>query len=758
MIEYKLYGYLHLAGIQFAHEDGIRMAEIIVTAVTPEAVVEVVQGGADAVCIVPTGLGEERPQNQKRDKEQAVVENREIFTVRTFRDSVEYCKVRGVRAYLCLESFPLDGDMERLEKIIRLAVRCDMDAIVLADMGLFRLARKIAPEMPAYAGLGMNIHNAFGAQCIKTMGFSGVFLAPEMTARQVELIKKTLSAVKLIVTVHGRVCTAYGGTCKLTEMLHWDAGSAYECGMVCEMRHGYGSQATDYPLTGKERCLISKLDELREMGIEDYYILDRSGKDGRAGAAAEAYSKVVKNREKPDEHIRLLQEISLRGDLTEGGWSGLWGKDTFGTFVPDAGAKYLEELKKELKGRERRNVPVRFAVIIRRGVRSIMAIQDDRGNTFKVQGEMPVRETKSPLVAARVKTQLYNLENTPYYCDGVKAVVDENVMLPADEIIRMRTELLEKITQARGELHPATEEELQPEIKYVGEREKLRFTISVASAEQLSMEMLEMAPEIIFIPIQTAAENITTLRPFLRAKETEVCVSLPPVVGDDELRELNNMLFVVKKAGIKSAQVDNLGQYELAKRAGFEVIRAGMGFSARSGGALKELKNLGFSSVCLSYAVPLRDVERMVKTITTEIIAYGRVPLMYTRGCLIKNKSGRCCCESENHIVDDKANVYPLMKNFGCRNVMLSAEKIFMGGLGARLRQCGATYGRLNFTTENSRECLSVMQRYMRGGSYEPNAWGTGIYLVGESGEEKERGKRFKEFSERLWEKRFRSR
>ena len=733
------------------------MAEIIVTAVTPQAVAEAVQGGADALCIVPTGLGEEKPQSQKRDREQAA-ENNEIFTVHTFRDSVVYCKVRGVRTYLCLENFPVDGEMERMEKIIRLAARCDMDAVVLADMGLLRLVRRVTPEMPVYAGLGMNIHNAFGVQSVKELGFSGVFLAPEMTARQVELIRKTVSAVKLIVTVHGRTCTAYGGTCRLTEMLHGDAGSTYECAMVCEMRHGYGSQATDYPLTVKERCLIRRMDELKSIGIESCYILDRSGTDGRAGAAAEAYSKVIKSGEKPDGHIKTLREISLRGGLTEGGWSGLWEKDTFGTFVPDAGAEYLAAFKEELKGRERRNVPVRFVALIRRGARSVMAVQDDKGNMFKVQGEMPVRETKSPLVAARVKTQLYNLENTPYYCDGVKVVVDENVMLPADEIIRMRTELLEQLTQARSQLHPAAEEELPPEIKYVGEREKLRFTVSVASAGQLSMEMLDMAPEIIYIPLQAAAEDITTLRPFIRAKETEVCVTLPPVVGDDELRELNNMLFLVKKAGVRSAQVENLGQYELAKRSGFETIRAGLGLNVRSGSALKELKALGVASVCLSFAVTMRDIEQMVKTVTTELIAYGRVPLMYTRGCLIKNKSGRCCCESENHIVDDKANVYPLMRSFGCRNVMFSAEKIFMGGLGARLRQCGATYGRLNFTTENSRECLLVMQRYMRGGSYEPNAWGTGLYFAGENKEEKERGKFFRELSERIWDKKFRSR
>ena len=126
------------------------MAEIIVTAVTPQAVAEAVQGGADALCIVPTGLGEEKPQNQKRDREQAA-ENNEIFTVHTFRDSVVYCKVRGVKTYLCLENFPVDGEMERMEKIIRLAARCDMDAVVLADMGLLRLVRRVTPEMPVYA-------------------------------------------------------------------------------------------------------------------------------------------------------------------------------------------------------------------------------------------------------------------------------------------------------------------------------------------------------------------------------------------------------------------------------------------------------------------------------------------------------------------------------------------------------------------------------------------------------------------------------
>ena len=715
------------------------MSLLIVPAACPEAVTAAVESGANAVCMVPRGLGEEHTQEKKNSKD--APEAPASFTVRSFRDSVVYCRMRGIKTYLTLENFPLDKDLPLMEKIIRLAGRCDMDGVVVSDLGVLRMVRSITPDMKVIAGLQMSIHNAFGVSFLKEQEFDGVFLAPEMTGEQISRLRKTVSGMQLIVTVHGRVCTSYGGRCHLTEMLHPESGTPYSCGRVCEMRHGYGSQATDYPLTLKERCLAGEMRELEKMGITDFFITDQEARPDYIAAVTQVYRDIIDKKTRGGEYLDLLGRISERGGVTQGCFGDLYDKSQFGhmTEVQGKAKEYLATALQDAKERPRATVPVKYAALIRKGAATIMAVQDEDGHMFKVSGAMPQREEISPLVPARVKTLLYKQDGSVYYCTEAKVQVDDGMMVPLEELLRMKQELIEKLNEERKRILPQREGEMPPVIPFTGEKGKLSFTISVTTAEQLTIDMLDMKPAVVYVPIKEAADNIIRLKSYIRSEDTELCVTLPAAVDDSELHELNNLIFIVRKAGVESVQVENVGQIALAKNAGFKTLRGGLGLAARNSMALRELKSFGLSSACAAFTMTLTDMEKLSKTIDTEMVAYGRVPLMLTRGCLIKNKSGMCCCESENHIVDDKANNYPLLKAFGCRNVMFSAEKIFLGGLGARLRRSGVWGARLNFTTENPRECLLVMQRYIKGGSYEPNAWGTGLYLADDEGKNSEK-------------------
>jgi len=711
------------------------MTNLIVAAASPRAVRAAVESGADAVCVIPRGLG----PGDAGARDRAGDDN---FTVSSLRTAAEYCRLRGIRLYLMMENFPLDRDMDRMEKLLRLATRCGFFGAVVSDLGMARVVRAVTPDLRLYAGLQMSIHNAYGVHFLKENGYDGVFLAPEMTREQVDLLRRTVNDLDLVLTVHGRICSAYGGTCRLTEMTRPETGTAFTCGMVCEMPHGYGSQATDYPLTVKERCLAGLAEDVKTLSLGGWFITDQEGDASYLAAVTAIYRDILDIPSAEGDCENLLARLSKRGGVSPGGWAGRWEKADFGSMAPlsDRAKRYQDRALADAEEGTRACVPVRFAAVIRRGRGSLMAVQDADGHTFRVSGDMPVRDARNPLLAARVRTQLYKLEGTIYRCVGAKVQMDDGLMLPNEEILRMRDELLRLLTEARSEARPGTEGELPPAIRYMGERGPLQFTVSVTSGDQLSLEMLELKPAVVYVPLSEAAKiaGSAAFRAFLRARETEVCVTLPPAVGDDELQELRNELFLVKKAGVESVQVENVGQIPLAKMAGFKTLRGGLGLAARNSHALKALKAQGLQSACVSFTVPLRDMEQMLKTVDTEILAYGRVPLMVTRGCLIKNKSGLCSCESENHIVDERAKVYPLMKTFGCRNVMFSADKLFLGGLGARLRRTGVWGARLNFTTENQRECLSVMQRYMKGGSFEPNAWTTGLYLAGEE-EENER-------------------
>ena len=107
---------------------------------------------------------------------------------------------------------------------------------------------------------------------------------------------------------------------------------------------------------------------------------------------------------------------------------------------------------------------------------------------------------------------------------------------------------------------------------------------------------------------------------------------------------------------------------------------------------------------------------------------YGRLPLMITESCLIKNRSGRCACQNSNVLTDRKGAQFPVVKAPGCRNEILNSKKLFLADKAGDYERLGLWGARLAFTTENPRECVTVAERYLGRGSWEPNEFTRGLY------------------------------
>ena len=99
----------------------------------------------------------------------------------------------------------------------------------------------------------------------------------------------------------------------------------------------------------------------------------------------------------------------------------------------------------------------------------------------------------------------------------------------------------------------------------------------------------------------------------------------------------------------------------------------------------------------------------------TELITYGRLPLMLMENCIIKNRTGSCGCQNTNILTDRKGARFPVVSAPGCRNELLNSQKLFLADKAADYRRIGLWAQRLLFTTENPRECVQVAQRYLKG-------------------------------------------
>ena len=113
----------------------------------------------------------------------------------------------------------------------------------------------------------------------------------------------------------------------------------------------------------------------------------------------------------------------------------------------------------------------------------------------------------------------------------------------------------------------------------------------------------------------------------------------------------------------------------------------------------------------------MRDLS---KNMDTELITYGRLPLMIMENCIIKNRTGSCGCQNTNILTDRKGARFPVVSAPGCRNELFNSQKLFLADKAADYRRIGLWAQRLMFTTENPRECVQVARRYLEQGTGGP--------------------------------------
>ncbi len=114
-----------------------------------EAMVAAVQNGADAVYMGFGGLNARRSARNFTDEE--------------FREAVAYCHLRGVKVYLTLNTLVTDRELPAAAEALKKASDMGVDAILIQDWGIWRLAREIAPDVPLHASTQMSLHTLGGA-------------------------------------------------------------------------------------------------------------------------------------------------------------------------------------------------------------------------------------------------------------------------------------------------------------------------------------------------------------------------------------------------------------------------------------------------------------------------------------------------------------------------------------------------------------------------------------------------------------------
>ncbi len=693
------------------------MLELLSPAGSPEAVIAAVQNGADAVYM---GLG---IFNARRGAKN--------FSDEEFERAVRYCRIRGCKVYVTMNTLVGDREMEQAASLARRVSELGADAILVQDLGLLSVLKKAVPDVPLHASTQMSIHNLAGVEAAAEMGLTRAVLARELSFEQIKFITKHAS-IETEIFVHGALCFCHSGQCYMSSLIGRRSGNRGMCAQPCRMEYSLGGRLEDsHPLSLKDNCLIDRLREIEDAGVACVKIEGRMKRPEYTGIVTGIYSRIIKERREPTaDEIQTLTGAFSRQGFTQGYFNGTK-TDMFGirAETDKAGEKLYSEARKEYIGREERRVPVKFYTIVNAGEAVKAAAIDDLGNKVVAFGAEPQKAIRQAISSEVLSDRLGKTGGTPYYCTEVQSRVQNGLFLSASEINELRRKLVTALSERRAA--PPQRRSLPTPPLPTGQNAVTDpvMIYQVCMADQLTEELADTRPDYIYVPVRVMYDNFELVRIFSERGAVPVAV-LPRIIPDDEAAQLFSMLRELFDRGINEALVGNLGHIKLARKAGMK-IRADFGMNVFNSYSMDMLRQMGFLSATASFELRLAQVRDMAKCVPTELIAYGRLPLMISEQCVISHSLGSCSCQTPALLSDRMGSTFPVVREPEHRNVIYNSRKLFMADKNDELCGIGLWGMRLMFTTEGARECVQVAKRYKGEGDYQPNDLTRGLYYRG---------------------------
>lgn len=692
------------------------MLELLSPAGSPEAVIAAVQNGADAVYL---GMGDFNARRGAKN-----------FTNEEFEKAVTYCRVRGCKVYVTLNTLVNDREIGAAVDAARVASECGADGIIIQDLGLISAIRRALPDIPLHASTQMSIHNLAGVQAAAEMGLTRAVLARELSLEEIAYITKN-APIETEIFVHGALCFCHSGQCYMSSLIGRRSGNRGMCAQPCRMQYSLGGRMDDYPMSLKDNCLVDRLREIEEAGVACIKIEGRMKRPEYTAIVTGIYSKALREHRQPTpEEMTMLTKAFSRQGFTQGYFNGDK-KDMFGVRgEPEEGTeKIFTVARRAYADGELRRVPVHFYTVAEKGERIKAIAFDDDGHKAVTYGPVPEKAKRQGLTDGYLVEQMFKTGGTPYNCVENKAKTDPGLYLAAAEINELRRKLISELSAQRSAPPTRRSLDLPAPPKNVPTVADPKLIIQVRTAEQLTKELADLRPAYIYVPAMIMAAEPKLVLPFVEKGSVPVAV-LPRIVNDAQMKEVYATLQKLFDYGVNEALVGNLGQVVMARRAGMK-LRGDFGLNAFNSYTLEMLNEMGFLSATASFELRIAQIKDMAKPLDTELIVYGRLPLMVSDQCIIKESAGRCACQTPAQMADRMGSVFPVVKEYGCRNVVYNAHKLYLADKKEDLYSAGLWGLRMMFTTESARECVEVAKGHMGLSDYKPNVLTRGLYYRG---------------------------
>lgn len=228
------------------------------------------------------------------------------FSIEELHEATAYAHERNVKVYLTVNTMPREHEYPALREYFVALRDIALDALIVADLGVFMLAREMLPDKELHVSTQASSVSAADCRAWHALGAKRVVLARELTLEEIKAIRAQIpDEIEIECFIHGSMCVSYSGRCLLSNHLIGRDANRGMCAQPCRWNYTVRSyEITEekrpdvrlpieeeggetFILSSRDTCTIEHIPELIEAGIDSFKI------EGRMKSAY--YTAVVTN-------------------------------------------------------------------------------------------------------------------------------------------------------------------------------------------------------------------------------------------------------------------------------------------------------------------------------------------------------------------------------------------------------------------------------------------------------------------------------
>jgi len=221
------------------------------------------------------------------------------FTLDELPEAMRTLHRRGVRGYLTFNTLIFDHELNEAARTVAAIAAAGVDAIIVQDVGMARLARQIAPQLEVHGSTQMSITSAEGVELARQFGVERVVLARELSLQDIRAIRAQTDC-ELEMFVHGALCVSYSGQCFSSEAWGGRSANRGQCAQACRLPYemvvdGKTASLQDarYLLSPEDLYALREIPEIVKLGVSSLKIEGRYKDENYVALTTRAYRSAV---------------------------------------------------------------------------------------------------------------------------------------------------------------------------------------------------------------------------------------------------------------------------------------------------------------------------------------------------------------------------------------------------------------------------------------------------------------------------------